>query len=175
MTGQETELRAMVASLEKQLAEARARVADADARSAAAESAKIELSLRVAELAAGDGEAAGQPIKSPNIKVVGSAVGADASDIDRLVERAEAAELAAAAATRRAAAAEAKSDELRVAVMEADKKVNALTWQVKMVTGGGVQGKEVVGAGGGRMGRVAGMFDLFGCAINDRRKGDGSG
>jgi len=56
---------------------------------------------------------------------------------------------------------------------KAEKKVKELGWQVKMSAGGG--GDENGGVGGGEIQKQGGygvgyLFDVFGCAINYRRK-----
>lgn len=116
----------------------RNRLADAEARSEAAELAKIELSLKLAELAASaelaaeaevdgrttsrrsradpatsDGAGGGEEGLPVSYSSGEMAVGGGAK-AEALQRRAEAAELAAAAANRRAATAEAQVDRLKV-------------------------------------------------------------
>jgi hypothetical protein len=103
----------------------RSRLADLQAQAEAAEAAKIELSLRVAELAAAAAEQdidaapsrrrSSQPASPRGGGVDGeTAAAVGEGETDQLLQRCEAAELAAAAAGRRAAAAEAEVDKLKV-------------------------------------------------------------
>ncbi len=123
----------------------RNRLTDAEARAEAAELAKIELSLKLAELAAAaelaeavdvDGRSTARPSRTTSAAQLpgggegweepvlplsfppggGGGAGAAAAELEALQRRAEAAELAAAAASRRAAAAEAQADKLKVGV-----------------------------------------------------------
>lgn len=81
--------------------------------------------------------------------------------------RCEETEMAAAVGMRRAAAAEAELEQLKGRLQEAEKRVSELSWQIKMVS----DPQQIGGAraGGGEQSRVAGMLDMFGCAINYRR------
>ena len=101
----------------------RERLAGLEARAEAAEAAKIELSLKVAELAAAAAEQQADVDAAPSGRRRGGnsadsgseATGAgEEGEGDPLLQRAEEAELAAAAAGRRAAAAEAEVDKLKV-------------------------------------------------------------
>jgi hypothetical protein len=63
-------------------------------------------------------------------------------------------------------------------VADAEKKARELGWQVKMMAEPAqIGGSNAVGAAAaatGAVGRMAGVFDLFGCAINYNRRGDRS-
>ncbi|KAG7672198.1 hypothetical protein NADE_000128 [Nannochloris sp. 'desiccata'] len=178
-------------TLEHQLQEARSSLADVTARAESAEAAKIELSLKVAELA--QERATGE---SDNFDALpsGEAEALPSTSTDEgFIERAKAAELAAAAATRRATAAEREIESLKVAVSEAEKKAKEMAWQVKMLAsssssdGGGSSGKSNISSNGadgqiivagenrGRLQQLGGMLDMLGCAINYNRRGGGGG
>lgn len=179
LAAEQAELRATVATLEQQLSEARGRIGEATARSEAAEAAKIELSLKVAELAAAaDAGPDVHALPFPEFtRMAGGEGDSDESDLDLLRRRAHAAEVAASAASRRAATAEVEVDTLKVALADADKKVNDLAWQVKMMVGGsssaqGSSGTQEVQAAESTQGAMVNLkkLDLFGCGINYSRK-----
>lgn len=88
--------------------------------------------------------------------------------------RLEAAEMAAAAATRRATAAEAELTTVRDALKTAEQRTKELGWQIRMMADS-VPGTDVGNdvrrtSQDGQSSRIASMLDVFGCAINyDRR------
>jgi hypothetical protein len=114
------------------------------------------------------GEAAG--ILGPGETVV------QASEMEALLLRTEEAQLAAAVQTRRAAAAEAEADGLKRQLVEAEKRIKDLGWQIQMVMdpvtigGAGAGGRGGPGGGGAAGGGSSWFADMMGCGANYVRK-----
>lgn len=128
----------------------------ADGRAAAAEAAKIELSLQLAQMASTlSQDHAARHDEQPRQEGTGEEAGG---------RRLEEAELAAKVGSRRAAAAEAEVERLQRMLAEAEKRSESLAWQVKMVSDPRqVGGRAVQGA------PAKSMLDMFGCGANFRR------
>ena len=165
----------------------RNRLSEVQARADAAELAKIELSLKVAELAANAAEdtpAGGDIDAVPSSACLAALAGRDTdggeeglSEAEAARRQVEVAELAAAAAARRATAAEAELDKLKVQLAEAEKRCRELAWQIKMLADPAAAARAGAGEGGGAGGaanqvaRIGGMLDILGCALSYNRRG----
>eukprot|EP00775_Hariotina_reticulata_P003446 gene3446-3717_t len=137
------------------------------------------------DAAAGDGGSKGLRGQKPKGGAALGAAGAlapgetvvQASEMEALLRRTEEAQLAAAVQTRRAAAAEAEADGLKRQLVEAEKRIKDLGWQIQMVMdpvtigGAGAAGRAGPGGGGGAAGAGASWFaDIMGCGANYVRK-----
>ncbi|KAK9853123.1 hypothetical protein WJX84_001911 [Apatococcus fuscideae] len=162
-----------------------AKVVEAQQRADNAELAKIELSLRLAQLA-GDQDT-DLPEPSPSKQPLASADEALAletgallqtAELEALQKRVEEAELAASVGARRASSAEGEVSVLKRQLVAAEKKLKELAWQVKMISDPqqiGGRGSQQAGATSlpgsqSEPGRVNNILDMFGCGANYTRR-----
>ncbi|KAK9846128.1 hypothetical protein WJX84_011721 [Apatococcus fuscideae] len=170
---------------------AEASIAEAQQRADSAELAKIELSLRLAEIAADRDtdlpepspvkQQAASSAEPLGLQPLDSEPGLllEAAEVDALQKRVEEAELAASVGARRAAAAEGEVSVLKCQLQAAEKKLKELAWQIKMISDPqqiGGRGSQQAAAGNAaagsqpQSGRVNNILDMFGCGANYTRR-----